>query len=98
MQTQTLDNVLKLLIMASKGDIEFAWENAHKMHGKDPDLWRKDDHGNVIFKRSYGTRGEYGWEIDHKNPKAKGGSDHRRNLRALHHNSNRKKSDKYPHR
>lgn len=83
--------------MAARYKIEHAWEKAHKMRGENPDMWRKDDHGNIIRKASYGTRGEYGWEIDHKNPIAKGGTEHLRNIRALHHEENREKSDKYPY-
>lgn len=78
--------------MPSKKDR--AWDRASKVCGKDPDTWRRDAIGNLIRRGSYGTTGEYGWEIDHKNPKAKGGSDHGRNLRALHWASNRRKSDK----
>lgn len=44
---------------------------------------------------SYGTNGEYGWEIDHRKPSSKGGSDDDQNLRALNTDANRKKSDKY---
>ena len=64
--------------------------------GKNPDTYRKDDNGKTIKFGSYGTQGEYGWEIDHKNPKAKGGTDSIENLRPLNTADNRKKSDKYP--
>ena len=60
--------------MASKKLIEDTWNEAQKMRGKNPDVWRKDSFGNKIRHSSYGTVGEYGWEIDHKNPKSKGGS------------------------
>ncbi|MBC8552356.1 MAG: HNH endonuclease [Candidatus Brocadiales bacterium] len=43
---------------------------------------------------SHGTLGEYGWEVDHKNPKAKGGTENLRNIQALHWEENREKSDK----
>lgn len=54
--------------MASKKEIEQAWEKAKPIRGKNPDTWRKDDCGHTIRKGSYGTKGEYGWELDHKNP------------------------------
>jgi len=65
------------------------------LKGKNPNTWRRDVKGNIIRFGSYGTKGRYGWEVDHKKPKAKGGSNHIRNLNPLHWQENRKKSDKY---
>lgn len=46
---------------------------------------------------NYGKPGERGaWEIDHGNPRSRGGSDDIRNLWACHIKCNRKKSDKHP--
>lgn len=84
--------------MASKQKIEEVWDKGKEMRGKDPDVWRKDIYGNKIRFASYGTQGDYGWEIDHKNPKAKGGTDHGRNLQPLHWEENREKSDKSQHK
>lgn len=39
-----------------------------------------------------------GWEVDHKHPVAKGGSDNPRNLQAVQWEENRTKSDKYPYK
>lgn len=80
--------------MTSKKQINEIWDKGHSVRGKNPDVFRKDDEGNVIKKGSYGTKGDYGWEIDHKNPVAKGGTDNPRNLRPLHWEENREKSDK----
>jgi len=80
--------------MPSKKVIEDNWDKAAPIRGRDPDTWRRDEEGNVIRWGSYGTNGEYGWEIDHRNPVAKGGTDNPRNLRALHWEENREKSDK----
>ena len=80
--------------MTSKDNREWAWEQARKVRGKDPSLYRRDEEGNEIYKPSYGKQGEKSWEIDHRNPKANGGTDHRRNLRVLQTEANRKKSDK----
>jgi 5-methylcytosine-specific restriction endonuclease McrA len=80
--------------MVSKKVIEDAWEKAKPIRGKDPDTWRKDDEGNTIRWGSYGTTGDYGWEVDHCHPVSKGGTDNPRNLRPLHWQENREKSDK----
>ncbi len=84
--------------MASKELIEKVWEKAKEMKGKDPDVWRKDTYGNKIRHGSYGTEGEFGWEIDHKIPKENGGSDSLRNLQPLQWEENREKSDKSHHK
>lgn len=69
------------------------WKKAKPIKGKNRDAWGKDSAGRKIRYGSYGTLGKYGWEIDHKKPKAKGGSDTLPNLQPLHWKANRKKSD-----
>ena len=81
--------------MISQSDIEWCWEQAATIPGQDPNLYRRDEKGKQIFKPSYGKNSAQGWQIDHRNPVAKGGSDHRRNLRALNTKNNQKKSDDY---
>ena len=81
--------------MATKEQVDGAWDRAATVRGQDPNVWRRDEMGNIIRYGSYGTTGEYGWEIDHRNPVANGGTDHGRNLRVLHWQSNRRKSDNY---
>lgn len=78
--------------------IEEAWNNAHKIRGKNPEVYRRDDYGNVMYKPSYGRQSEMGWEIDHKHPISKGGTDIPNNLHAVQWKENRKKSDKYPYK
>lgn len=80
--------------MPNKKQVQDAWEEAKSMRGKDPDVWRKDKYGNKIRFGSYGTVGDYGWEIDHKNPKDNGGSNTDKNLQPLHWEENRKKGAK----
>lgn len=80
--------------MPSKKLIEQVWEKADPIRGRDENAWRRDEEGNIIRRGSYGTVGEYGWEIDHKNPVSKGGTDNIRNLRPLHWEENREKAGK----
>ena len=80
--------------MVEKDDVDWTWEQAQKVRGKNPNMYRRDELGNEIYKPAYGTEGNKGWEIDHRNPVSIGGTDHRRNLRALQTAANRKKSDK----
>ena len=80
--------------MPSRKLIEITWERGHEIRGRDADVWRRDEEGNIIRFGSYGTQGEYGWEIDHRHPIAKGGTDNPRNLRPLQWEENREKSDK----
>ena len=82
--------------MVTKDDVEWAWQKTQPIRSKNPNLYRKDELGNTLYKPAYGTGGEMGWGIDHRNPVAKGGTDHRRNLRALQTAANQEKSDKYP--
>ena len=84
--------------MASNKLIEEVWDKGKTIKGKDPDVWRKDVYSNKIRFGSYGTEGDFGWEIDHKNPKDKGGSNQLKNLQPLHWEENREKGAKTQHR
>ena len=84
--------------MANKQQKETAWNKAQPIKGKNPDLYRKDPYGNTMYKPSYGKQSEMGWEVDHKYPVAKGGTDSSRNLQAVQWEENRSKSDKYPYK
>jgi len=84
--------------MASKKEINEVWEKGHKIIRKNPNLCRKDDYGNEIYKPSYGKNSPKGWEIDHKNPPSKTGTDTKRNKRPLQTTENRRKSNKYPYK
>ncbi len=79
--------------MATKKQKEAAWDKAKTIRGKNSDTWRRDSEGNKIRQGSYGTHGEFGWDVDHIQPKAKGGSDDPSNLQALQWEENIKKSD-----
>jgi hypothetical protein len=36
--------ILKIQTMATQKQIDFAWENAHTIRGKNPNTWRKDNY------------------------------------------------------
>ena len=84
--------------MASKKQIIDAWEEANQIRGRNSDTWRRDPYGNLIRKASYGTHGQYGWELDHNQPKSKGGKNTDLNIQPIHCKENLKKSDKYPYK
>ena len=65
------------------------WEKTPTVRGKDPNLYRRDVYGNEIYKPSYGKDTPMGWNIDHKKPKSKGGSDGVGNLQALQSQKNK---------
>lgn len=44
--------------------IRSIWEFSEVVSGNDPDLWRRDEFGNWIYRLDYGRRSsEFGWEI-----------------------------------
>ena len=79
--------------MPTKDQKDKAWSNAKTVRGKDPDIYRQDPYGNLMYKPSYGKSTDMGWEVDHIKPKSKGGSDATRNLQALNTGVNRGKGD-----
>lgn len=76
--------------------IDAVWQKAQAIQGYDANDYRKDCCNAWIKKSSYGTNGDYGWEIDHEKPIAKGGTDDMNNLQPLHWQNNRGKSDTWP--
>ena len=52
--------------------------------------------GGKITLDEYGEQSTFGWEIDHRKPLAKNGSDDYSNLYSLHWMNNRAKGDDYP--
>lgn len=44
--------------------IQSVWEFAEIIPGNDPEIWRKDEFGDWIYRFDYGRRSsEFGWEI-----------------------------------
>lgn len=79
-----------------KETIDKVWRKGEEIPGKNPNLYREDVCGNEMYKPAYGKTGEKSWEIDHKKPSSKGGSDSLRNLQPLQTAQNRKKGNTYP--
>ncbi|MBK7970267.1 MAG: HNH endonuclease [Bacteroidetes bacterium] len=67
--------------------------------GRDPGTYRNDACGKLIkFSEHGNTSSDQGWEIDHKQPVSKAGSDYLFNLQPLYWKTNREKGDTYPWR
>ncbi len=73
--------------------IAATWRRASVINGLDADQFRNDACGAKMRKDSYGTTGEFGWEIDHIKPVSAGGTDHKTNLQPLHWSNNLHKGD-----
>jgi len=79
----------------SKDRLNQVWDKGTPIRGKNPDLYREDKFGNIMFKPSYGNPSKMGWEIDHSKPQKLGGTDHLNNLQPMNWEANREKGCKY---
>ena len=80
--------------MADDRLIQQVWEKGKIVPGNDPTILRQDDCGAWIMRTEYGNRrSQYGWEIDHIQPKDNGGSDALSNLRPLQWQNNASKGN-----
>lgn len=82
----------------SKEQLDQIFARGTKVPGKNPEQYRKDDCGNIIYRRSYGLETPMGWEVDHSNPKANGGTNCDRNLKPLQSSENARKGATYPYK
>lgn len=73
------------------------WRKGRVISGYDPAQVRSDICGKTMKLSDYGnTNSQYGWEVDHIKPVAKGGTDDLSNLQPLQWDDNRRKGDTYP--
>lgn len=81
----------------SAATVQTVWDKGRSISGQDSREWRLDACGKTIQRSKHGdTASQYGWEVDHINPVAKGGTDDLTNLRPLLWSLNRDKGDTYP--
>ena len=76
--------------------INQVWEKGTVVDAYNKDKYRKDNCGAWMDKDKYGTEEDFGWEIDHVYPIAKGGDDSIINLRPMQWQNNRSKNNSYP--
>ncbi|GMH21413.1 hypothetical protein Nepgr_023255 [Nepenthes gracilis] len=70
------------------------WEKAEKIKGRDPDRWRRDSLGNIVFRKLVGCPGCLCHDYDHIVPYSKGGKSTLENCQVLQATVNRSKGNR----
>ncbi|XP_015689779.2 uncharacterized protein LOC102699489 [Oryza brachyantha] len=70
------------------------WEKAERVDGRDPERWRRDALGNVVFRKLVGCPGCLCHDYDHIVPYSKGGKSTLENCQLLQATVNRSKGNK----
>ncbi|KAJ4890420.1 HNH endonuclease [Raphanus sativus] len=70
------------------------WEKAEKIKGRDPERWRRDHLGNIVFRKLVGCPGCLCHDYDHIVPYSKGGKSTLDNCQVLQAKVNRSKGNK----
>lgn len=70
------------------------WEKAEKVKGRDPERWRKDPLGNILFRKLVGCPGCLCHDYDHIVPYSKGGKSTLDNCQVLQATVNRSKGNR----
>ncbi|XP_062210041.1 uncharacterized protein LOC133911690 isoform X2 [Phragmites australis] len=70
------------------------WEKAERVPGRDPERWRRDTLGNVVFRKLVGCPGCLCHDYDHIVPYSKGGKSTLENCQVLQATVNRSKGNK----
>lgn len=80
--------------------VQKVWEKSAIISGYDATRYRKDLTGAWIERNKYGDTSidqGLGWEVDHRKPIAKGGTNILSNLRPLQWKNNRSKGENFPY-
>ncbi|XP_009587739.1 uncharacterized protein [Nicotiana tomentosiformis] len=70
------------------------WGKAEKVKGRDPDRWRRDPLGNILFRKLVGCPGCLCHDYDHIIPYSKGGQSTLENCQVLQATVNRSKGNR----
>lgn len=70
------------------------WDKADKIKGRDPDRWRRDPLGNIVFRKLVGCPGCLCHDYDHIVPYSKGGKSTLENCQVLQATVNRSKGNR----
>ncbi|KAE8124020.1 hypothetical protein FH972_018932 [Carpinus fangiana] len=70
------------------------WDKAEKVRGRDPERWRRDALGNLLFRKLVGCPGCLCHDYDHIVPYSKGGQSTLENCQVLQTTVNRSKGNR----